>query len=108
MKAPIFLRVVLTSLGFLTLSESSRAVSILIDFGSAATTTNHTALGGTDPLNYWNNVTSTGFLAVPLELVDTTNAFTGITFQITSIFGGVNSNGTTSASAPYQPNATGD
>lgn len=109
MKAPNSLRVVLTSLGFLLLTNSAQALSILVDFGSSATQTNHISItGGTDPSNFWNNVTSVTPAAVPLMLVDTTNASTGISLQITSRFSGINTNGAIDASAPYNSAATRD
>lgn len=107
MQAPILLRIVLTSLGFLFLSHSAHALSILIDFGAATAQTNHISRGGTDPINFWNNVTSVNSTN-PWNLVDTTNAPTGISLVITSRFGGINENGTPDPSAPYVTSTTRD
>jgi len=55
----------------------------------------------------WNNFSSSDTGVLTSDLLDTSNAGTGIQLEITDAFFGTNTNGTTSASAPYPAAATG-
>lgn len=81
----------------------------LIDFGGANTTGN----GPTpdDPVNYWNNITTTigssdsGVLA---GLITADNTPTTVGLAMINRFNGANENGTTLATAPFPTDATRD
>ena len=82
--------------------------TILVDFGSASTTTEH-GPAPEDPVRHWNNVaevgvTTGGQLA---GLVTADNAPTGIGLVMLSRFNGANANGTL-AGSPFPQEATRD
>lgn len=77
------------------LSTSLHAVTVLVDFGGTSSTGN------------WNRISNAGNGSVA-NAIDDTGATTGMTVAITSKFSDVNTQGTTSGTAPYPSFATSD
>ncbi|CAN5404735.1 hypothetical protein BH23VER1_BH23VER1_36240 [soil metagenome] len=71
------------------------AVTVFIDFG------------GTNATGNWNGISDVAAGSVG-DAIDSMGDTTGISVAITSRFSGTNTNGTTSATAPYPSFATGD
>lgn len=81
--------------------------TLLFDFGSAAEATNPGAAPD-DPINTWNNITAVTEGTGVTDLLMADGSSSGFNLIITSRFGGVNTNGTRDASAPFPARATTD
>lgn len=89
---------------------AAQAATLLFDFGGTGTATTINGPAPDDPVNHWNNVTTTigtSNTGQLLNLVTTSNVATGINLLMLSRFNSVNSNGTT-GSTLFPEDATRD
>ncbi|WP_309399723.1 PEP-CTERM sorting domain-containing protein [Cerasicoccus maritimus] len=94
------MKIKLSIIASLAMPSLVMAQTILINYTNSSNTV-------TGQPETWNNYTGTPQGSSIANLVDINGSLTGISMETTNAFAGVNSSGTTSASAPYPSTATG-